>query len=88
MHEPAGLIETTLQNEAVVMGIPSQESTSRLVCQNHPRADACLSRLAVKSLDDSEDKSADLREQSSVVPEIGSQELREGENELPMGQSQ
>ena len=59
-----------------------------LVCQNHPRADACLSCLAVKPLDDSEDKSADLREQSSVVSEVWPQELGEGENKLPMGQTQ
>jgi len=44
-----------------------------LESQDHPSFNACLSRLAVKPPDDSEDKSADFREQSAIVSEIGPQ---------------
>ena len=66
------------------MGVEPQKLRGRLVGQDHPGFDACFSRFVVKPLDDGEDKSADIREQPEVVAEAGSQELGEGEDELPV----
>jgi hypothetical protein len=44
--------------------------------------------FVVEPLEDGKDESANLRKQPAVVPEIRSQEFREGEDELAVGQGQ
>jgi len=77
VYEPAVLIEAALQHDAVVMRIPPQKLAAGLIGQDHPGHDALLSRLVVKTLNDGKDQSADFREQTAVVAEVGPQELGE-----------
>jgi hypothetical protein len=71
------------------MGAPSpQKLPRRLVSQNHSGYYACLRRPVVESLDNSDDKSADIGKQTPVVAEVRPQNTRYRENELPMGQTQ
>jgi len=77
VYEPAVLIEAALQHDAVVMRIPPQKLAAGLIGQNHAGLDARIGCFAVKPFDDSKDQSADFREQTAVVAEVGPQELGE-----------
>ena len=88
MHEPAGFIKSAFQNEAVEVRVESQKLPRRLVGQNHSGYYACLRRPVIKLLDNSEDNSADIGKQATVVAEVGPQDAWYRENELPMGQTQ
>ena len=68
--------------------IPCVVDCLELVGQNHSGFYACLRCPVVESLDNGEDKSADIGKQAPVVAEIRSQNTRYRENELPMGQTQ
>ena len=74
MHESAGFIEATFQNEAMEMGIESQKFAAGLISQNHTGHDARMGRFVVKSLNNGEDKSADIGKQAPVVAEVGPQD--------------
>ena len=68
--------------------VPAAFSCLGLVGQYHPGFNRSFCRLVVKPLDNGEDKSADLGKQTAVVAEVGPQDTRYRENELPMGQTQ
>ena len=88
MHKPAILVKAAFQNETMEVRVESQKLPRRLVGQNHCSFYACLRRPVVKPLDNSEDNSADIGKQATVVAEVGPQDAWYRENELPMGQTQ
>jgi hypothetical protein len=67
---------------------PSQALAAALVGKDHSGPVRPYCRFGVEALKDSKDEPADLREKPAVVPEIGSPEFRESEDELPMGPGQ
>ena len=68
--------------------LPAAFNCLGLVGQNHCSFYACLRRPVIKLLNNSEDNSADIGKQTTVVAEVGPQDAWYRENELSMRQIQ
>ena len=84
MNESSLAIEAAFQEDAVEMGIESDEVSRRGVGDHRGTLDPPAGSLAGEALDHAVDEAADLTEEVAVVAEEDAQHLGDCENHLPV----